>query len=357
MDEKTAKGFGLGCLASVVLLGAGVFLFTALCGVLFKGCLQAVGMYADEDALMCADDADFGPEEPGRFEKVWVGGSRERLAPKVLRICLSGPLSLAQGAHSVWTGEDEQSAAAALRRIRAATSDTAIAGILLEIDSPGGGVTTADVLYDALMRYRRQDTNRFVVVHMGDLCCSGGYYIAAAADSIWAHPTTMTGSIGVVLNGFNVAELARKLGVRDVTIASGVHKDLLNPLKDVNPAHVALLREPIDEMHARFVELVAAGRKLPVSRVRTLADGRVFSASVARKNGLVDGIGHKPDVYAALSAFTQGEAVRLVRYRDKASWGGLLDAFFILPQACARVRTWVDEVSAAHVPRVEYRLR
>jgi len=356
MDGNVAKGMGLGCLASVGVLVASVFLFTFMCGMLMRGCASSSSGDMHEEMTAAIREDAARPEEPGRFEKVWVSGSENRLAPKVLRIRISGPIMESDEARGLFSVDESATAPAALRRIRAATQDKSVSGILLEIDSPGGGVTAADVLHDALLRYKRVDTNRFVVVYMGDMCCSGGYYIAAAADRIYAHPTTITGSIGVIMNGFNAAELAKKIGISGVTIASGANKDLLNPLKEVNPEHVALLRKPVEEMYERFVGIVAKGRNMPLEKVRPLADGRVFSAADALKNGLVDGVFHEDGIRRELRRLAGGKEVRIVRYQSrKGGLGRLFDMSFLLEEARGFVRGMVEEASSA--PRLEYRRR
>lgn len=357
MENDTVKGIGIGCLASVVAFVATVFLFTFMCGSLMNGCVRASAMAEDEALSIAGNEAALRPNDPEQFEKVWVAGSGGRTAPKVLRIRLSGPITESGEVRGFFSAEEGNSASAALKRIRVAGNDRSIAGILLEVNSPGGGVTVSDVLHDALMRYKKSGTNRFVVVYMGDMCCSGGYYVAAAADRIYAHPTTMTGSIGVIMNGFNVSELAKKIGVSDVTIASGANKDLLNPLKAVNPEHVELLRKPVEEMYGRFVKLVAEGRNMPVEKVRRLADGRVFSAGEALKNGLVDGVFHEEEMFKAIEELAGGK-VRIVRYRSKKEgFERLFDASFLFEQARGFVRGVMTEAENAAVPRAEYRWR
>ena len=357
MDGNVSKGFGLGCLVSVVAFVALAFLFTLMCGLLVRGCVAASGDAESEMIAAAVNEAASSPEEPGRFEKVWVSGSSDRLAPKVLRIRLSGPIMESGASRGLFSKEEDTSAPAALRRIRAATSDKSISGILLEIDSPGGGVTAADVLHDALLRYKAANTNRFVAVYMGDMCCSGGYYIAAAADRIYAHPTTITGSIGVIMNGINVAGLAKKIGVSGVTIASGENKDILNPLKEVNPEHVELLKKPIEEMYERFLGIVAKGRRMSVDKVRPLADGRIFSANEAKRNGLVDDIFHEAGMRRALKDLARGKDVRIVRYQSKNGLGRLFDLSFLLESARGFVRGAIADVESAATPRAEYRWR
>jgi protease-4 len=191
---------------------------------------------------------------------------------------------------------------------------------------------------------------------MGDLCCSGGYYAAAPADCIMARPTTLTGSIGVIMSTVNIAELANKIGLEGVTIASGGNKDLLNPLKPVDTNHVAILQRPIQQLYDRFVGIVAKGRKLPTETVRTLADGRVFSAEDALKNKLVDCIGHEADAMKQLKKLAKGD-VRIYGYSDKNDIRSFFENALIFESAdgiIGKLKATLDEEST---PRAEYRAR
>lgn len=209
------------------------------------------------------------------------------------------------------------------RELEQAAGDPAVKGLLLSIDSPGGTVTASDELWHAVRSYR-QKTLRPVVVHMGALCASGGYYVAAAANEVVAGPTTITGSIGVVLGGLNFHGLLREHGVQDVTITSGANKDLLNPTAPLRDEHRAILQALVDETHGRFVEIVAEGRKLPLEDVRALADGRIYTATQAKAKGLVDAIGYREEALARVVALSGAPSARLVRYRRPPSLADVL---------------------------------
>ena len=131
---------------------------------------------------------------------------------------------------------------------------------------------------------------------MGDTVASGGYYISTAADYIFAHPTTMTGSIGVIISSINATELAQKLGIAPVTIKSGKTKDFLNPLRPLAPEEEAMLQAMVNKLNDRFVQLIVDGRNLEETKVRAIADGRVMLADEALQHGLVDQIGYFDDV-------------------------------------------------------------
>lgn len=172
-----------------------------------------------------------------------------------------------------------------------ARSDDQVKALVVRINSPGGTVTGSDLLYDEIRRFK-QERKVPVVAQLMGTAASGGYYVALAADEIHAERTTVTGSIGVIFSGFNLAGLMEKLGIENQTITSGNFKDAGTILRRMRPEERAQLQSVIDDLYTRFVEVVKAGRtKLTVEQIRALADGRIFSATQAVQAGLVDEIG------------------------------------------------------------------
>lgn len=201
-----------------------------------------------------------------------------------------------------------------LRQIRAAKQDDAVRAIILEVDSPGGALTPTDEIYQALQEFRASDEGRRVVVHVRDMAASGGYYIAMASDWIVAEPTAVVGSIGVIMQTLNWKELSDKIGIHDVTITAGDNKDLLNPFRPVQPEHLAVFQDILDEMHNRFVNLVQDRLQLDPAALKSLADGRVFSANQAISDGMINQIGYFDDTLAKTRELLGVEALRVVRY-------------------------------------------
>ena len=336
-----------GCLASVGILTIGFFLFVMIMSFVLKGCAE---MQADtQDAIAIV------PQDSNQFKKVWLSGDGDEDAAHVLKIRISGVMT-SRIDRPVFGTIDDTSAPTALRKIKAAIDDESIDGLYLEIDTPGGGVTLADELHDAILRFRKSSEGRFVFVHMGDLCCSGGYYTAVGADWIMARPTTLTGSIGVIMSTFNIAELAHKIGVTDVTIASGENKDLLNPLKPVKPEHVKILEEPIKQLYERFVGIVAEGRDLPIEVVRQLADGRVFTADDALKHKLVDSIGHEDEAIEQIKKLADGD-VRIYGYRKKNGFMSILENSLLFESSDSLIKKTKAALIEEESPRAEYRMR
>jgi protease-4 len=163
-----------------------------------------------------------------------------------------------------------------------------VKAIVLRVDSPGGGVGPSQEIHDAV---KRIDTDKPVVVSMGSVAASGGYYIAAPARVIFANPGTLTGSIGVIMEFTNFQELLEKIGLHSQVVKSGKHKDIGSPVRPMTEEDRALLQALIDDVHSQFVDSVAAGRKLDTQKVRTLADGRIFTGRQAKELGLVDELG------------------------------------------------------------------
>lgn len=181
-------------------------------------------------------------------------------------------------------------------------------GVILELDTPGGSVLASEEIVDALRRLE-DETDIPVVSWMRGVAASAGYYVAAPTDRIVASPNTFTGSIGVILEYYVVDELADKVGVEAVTIKSGDLKDLGNPLREPTEEERELFQAIIDEAYDQFVEVVADGRDMPESRVRELADGRIYTGRQAKELDLVDELGLRAEVYDAVADLVDQKGV------------------------------------------------
>jgi protease-4 len=179
-----------------------------------------------------------------------------------------------------------------------AEADDRVRAVVLRINSPGGTVTASDVLYHEITRFKERRKVP-VVASILDVGASGGYYVALAADRIFVHPTTVTGSIGVLMLTVNASGLLEKIGVGASYVKSGEFKDMGSPFRALRPEERALFQDLIDRFYGRFVELVARSRKVDEARVRAIADGRVYTAAEALSLGLVDRIGYLEDAISA----------------------------------------------------------
>ena len=251
---------------------------------------------------------------------------------KVLLIDISNVITDTPSKRAFGLVEEESTIERVESELKRADDDRRIKAIVLRINSPGGGVTASDVLYSDLVRFKRKHDVP-VVAALGDLAASGGYYVACAADRIVAHPTTVTGSIGVILMNLNFEGLLAKVGVRNETFKAGVHKDLLSPFRGATPEERRIVQTILDSLHARFVSVVRENRpRLDEARVAELTDGRIFDASQALAAGLVDEIGDLPAAIAAAEEAAGVTEARVVMYhRSDETRENIYSAAFGLP--------------------------
>ncbi|MCW2962526.1 MAG: putative proteinase [Thermoleophilia bacterium] len=172
-------------------------------------------------------------------------------------------------------------------------------GVMLRLDTPGGGVLAAAEIHDAILRLKKADIP--VLAWMRGTAASAGYYIAAPTDRIVAAPETVTGSIGVILQYVEASELAEEVGVSAVTIKSGELKDMGSPFRKLTVEERAVLQAFIDESFDEFVRVVGEGRDMSESKVREIADGRIYTGRQAEELDLVDELGLKREAFAAMA--------------------------------------------------------
>ena len=247
-------------------------------------------------------------------------------------IDLSGVLSEEDEEGSFGLGGRESAIARLRAQLERAKDDAEVKGVLLRIQSPGGTVTASDILYHELARFKEETKRPMIAVCMG-VCASGAYYAAMASDRVLAHPTSVVGSIGVIFSGLSLAGLMEKIGVEDQTITSGAFKDTGTPLRRMRPEERAQLQSLIDDLYARFLEVVGKGRPaLDAGTIRRLADGRVYSATQAQAAGLVDGIAYLPDAVKELTARAGLTEARVVVYHRSREWRENLYSASPLPE-------------------------
>jgi protease-4 len=203
--------------------------------------------------------------------------------------------------------------------IEKARDDDRVRALVLRVNSPGGTVTASDILYHEISRFKAQRRVP-VIASILDVGASGGYYVALAADRIVAHPTTVTGSIGVLMLTVSSAGLLEKVGVTASYIKSGDYKDMGNPFRALRPEERAVFQELIDRLHGRFVALVARERKIDEARVRQFADGRVYTAAEALSLGLVDRVGYLDEAIAMAKEAAGLTEAKVVAYRRPSQY-------------------------------------
>ena len=210
--------------------------------------------------------------------------------------------------------------------IRRYGEDNSVKAIVLRIDSPGGGVAVCQEINDQIYRIRKN--KKVIVASFGSVAASGGYYVGCAADDIFTNPGTVTGSLGVIMSYFNFGELFKKLGLEQVTIKAGKHKDIGSMSRKMTPEEEKLMQEVLDDVHSQFINTIAGNREAKIMKVIKekkgvekptkadvrnfvveIADGRIFSGNQALILGLVDFLGTQEDAvkYAAEKAGIKGE--------------------------------------------------
>ncbi|HAE37480.1 MAG TPA: signal peptide peptidase SppA [Candidatus Riflebacteria bacterium] len=190
----------------------------------------------------------------------------------------------------------------------------AVKAILLEINSPGGEVTASDIVYQQLKKIQRE-TKKPLVAIIGTMGASGAYYVACAAGRIVAHPTSIIGSIGVLMQAMNLEELAKKVGLKAVTLKSEKTpmKDVLSPFKEITPEEREMLMTIINSIYDRFIDIVSESRKLRREEVIKIADGGIFTAARAKELGLIDAIGYREDAIAEACEMAKIDNAALVK--------------------------------------------
>ena len=167
--------------------------------------------------------------------------------------------------------------------------DKRIRGIILRIDSPGGAVGPSQEIYDEVLKTRK--SGKIIYASMGTLAASGGYYIASAAEKVFANPGTLTGSIGVIMAFSNAKGLMEKIGLQPEIIKAGKYKDIGSPARAMTQNEKNLLQSVVADVHQQFIEAVANGRDISIAEVTKIADGRIFTGRQAYSLNLVDQLG------------------------------------------------------------------
>ncbi|MCB0190490.1 MAG: signal peptide peptidase SppA [Anaerolineae bacterium] len=219
-------------------------------------------------------------------------------------------------------------------QLERANENDNVKAVVLFVDSPGGSVFASDEIYLQIAKMEKP-----IITSMGSLAASGGYYVSAPTDEIWASPHTFTCSIGVIMQMVNVEEFAKEYGITAVVIKSGQFKDIGNPFREVNEADRAILQSLVDEAYDGFVNIVAEGRDMTVEEVREIADGRICSGKQAQELQLVDNLGYLPDVIerAAELGDIEGEP-RVIEYSYDGSFFESLASTLYRPSPIEELR-------------------
>lgn len=197
-------------------------------------------------------------------------------------------------------------------------NDGTVKGVLLTVDTPGGSTYASDEIYQKIKEIKHK--GKKIYVQMKTMAASGGYYISAPADKIYAGPQTTTGSIGVIMSNTDYTGLQEKLGIKENVFKSGEHKDILSSSRKMTQEERNIMQSIIDDSFDRFMNIVKDGRNMNEKKVRELADGRIYTAQQAKSNGLIDEIGYEDDVIKGLSKEIKVEEPEVFEYDASGSF-------------------------------------
>jgi len=240
---------------------------------------------------------------------------------KILLLDISGIITEKKGSRGLGFRQKTSLVTRIKEELQKAEGDSSIVGVIVKIDSPGGTVTASDIIYHELIQFKRRTKVRVIACLTG-LATSGGYYIASAADELIAHPTAITGGIGVIAMKFNVEGFLSKLGIQEETIKSGDKKDLWSPFRPATSEEREIIQTIIDKLHERFVEVVLAGRGSFLSKeeIERLADGRIFTAGQALELRLIDRVGYLDDAVKEMKRSLKLDKAKVITYYRAGSY-------------------------------------
>lgn len=209
-----------------------------------------------------------------------------------------------------------------LEQLEQAKTDDSVKAIVLQVNSPGGGVVESAQIYKEI-REIQEEAGKPVYVSMGSMAASGGYYISASADKIFVNKETITGSIGVIMQSVNYGKLAEKYGVEFVTIKSGPFKDIMSPSREMTEEERNMLQVMLNDSYEDFVDIIEQGRNMTEAEVKKVADGRIVNGRQAVEAGLADEIGFIEDVVQAIKTDNDLEDAEVFEYGYSPSFSSL----------------------------------
>jgi protease-4 len=255
-----------------------------------------------------------GADNGNLCEKTVIDG---RGTAKVAEIDVRG--LIVDSPRSGWLGDSSNPVDDLVARLEKASKDPQVRAVLLRINSPGGGVAASETMYREVRRFR-ETTGKPVVVSMSEVAASGGYYLSLAGDESFAQPTTITGSIGVIMPTFNFSGAMNRWGIMSRSIKSADNKDLANPFEPIRDSQYAVLQGLVDEFYGEFKSVVVArrgNRGLDMSRLPELTDGRVVTGVEAVKAGLVDHEGGLREAFERAKQLAGAQGASLIKYHSE----------------------------------------
>lgn len=239
-------------------------------------------------------------------------------------IRIDGPIYGGPDTDSILSGSSGVTSEQIMKEFQTARKDPQAKAILVRINSPGGSTGATQEIAEEMDKIR--SSGKPIIISMGDMCASAGYWLASKGNYIFASPATITGSIGVYMDYTNVEDLMDKLGIKNEKIKSGAHKDILSMYRPMTGEEKEMVQTMVDDIYNQFVQTVADGRKMDENKVRSIADGRILTGKQAQDLGLVDAMGNYYDAlsYAASSGGIQSENIPVKSYGSGVSLKGIL---------------------------------
>jgi protease-4 len=239
-------------------------------------------------------------------------------APKIAVVEVSGML-LDREVNLLFS-EGENPVSYVQEQLKKAQDDSSVKAVILRINSPGGTVTASQIIHDEVVRFKAK-SNKPIVTMMMDMTASGGYYVACATDRLFAYPTTVTGSIGVIMQLFSLQGSLQAIHMKTYAIKSGPFKDAGSPLRDLTSEEREYFEDIVNRFYGQFLQVVAKGRPdLPADKLKQLADGRVYTGEQAKALGLVDEVGNVYTAIDYLKKKTGNEKMNVVVYHRPLDW-------------------------------------
>lgn len=330
----TQKNFGCLGVALVIILGLSLLLnlifIVAQSASSSAGLVTAKAPHFEEAVVVDAKSGKDVKESEGKIALISVRGIITSAEPGAIGESAIDDLKL---------------------QLKQAGEDEKVKAVVLYVDSPGGEVTASDIVYNAVRKLRDQQ-KKPVVVYMGSLAASGGYYIACGGSYLIANETTLTGSIGVIMQSLNYEQLFGKVGLSTVTFKSGAFKDMLSGSRPMTDPEKEYIQSLIMQTYGKFVGIVAKERKLDENELRSgLADGRVVSGKDALAGKLINGLGEIEDAYAKAMDLAKIKNASVIRYESPFHFGKL---FRLLGQSEKNQLTKVEvKITDALLPKLE----
>lgn len=241
-----------------------------------------------------------------------------------------------------------------MEKLEQVKEDETVKAVVIRVNTPGGGVVESAEIHDKIVEIQTEE-KKPVYISMGSMAASGGYYVSAPAHKIFASPETLTGSLGVIMQGYNFAGLAEKYGVEFVTIKSGPYKDIMSSTRDMTEEERDILQSMISNSYEGFVDVIAEGRDMTEEQVKKIADGRIYDGRQAKELGLIDEFGYFEDVVEAVKKEQKISDAQVVSYTENFGIGSFLSMgaqkFMGGDQ---EISSLINILSQTHSPRLMY---